>query len=459
MTAEHHAPTTILQACAYQIGGAGKVMLDLHHEYLRRDLDSWVAVGTIHTAEERVLEIPNEAMRSAWTRALAGAARSGRRSASAGSLAAKALLFASDPRRYLAIMSGVEDFAYPGTRALLGLPPGRPNLLHLHNLHGYYFDLRALPALSRQVPTVITLHDTWLLTGHCAHPFECTRWQAGCGDCPDLGLYVPISKDASARNWQLKRDIVKRSRLGLVSPSHWLAEMVESTLPLGKNLRIRVIPNGVDTSVFRPGDKAAAREALGLPPDATILLASAELLTDNPFKDFRTLSEALQKAAARHSGRLVLVALGEGRAIEAIPGVEVVGVPFVADPERVALYYQAADVYVHAARAENLPLTIIEAMACGTPVVASAVGGIPELVIDGETGSLVQPRDAEALAQAVSALLDEPDRREGFGAAGARRARDEFSLARQADAYLEWYAELAETTPERRITSEALASP
>jgi glycosyltransferase involved in cell wall biosynthesis len=257
-------------------------------------------------------------------------------------------------------------------------------------------------------------------------------------------MYVPISKDASAKNWQLKRDIVKRSRLGLVSPSRWLLEMIESTLPLGEDLRARVIPNGVDTSVFHPGDKGSARQALNLPPDATILLATAELLNDNPFKDFRTLREAMRAVAADRSGRLVLVALGEGRAIEPIPGVEAIGVPFIADPKRVALHYQAADVYVHAARAENLPLTIIEAMACGVAVVATDVGGIPELVVDGETGYLVSAGDVIALARSITSLLDEPFRRDQFGSAGAERARNRFSLRQQADAYLGLYAELSQ---------------
>ncbi len=443
MTSGSHggpAIETILQTSAAQIGGAGKVMLDLHHEYLRRGLDSWVAVGRAQRPSPRVVEIPNDAMRSWWSRALARAATSS--SSTSLSMREKAMLVASDPRRYLAILSGVEDFGFPGTRALTGLPTRSPDVLHLHNLHGYYFDLRALPGISRRLPTVLTMHDPWLLTGHCAHPFDCTRWQTGCGDCPDLGVYVPIRKDASARNWQLKRDVLRRSRLGLVSPSRWLFRMVEETLPLGDALRARVIPNGVDVGIFKPGDRREARAVLGLPDDATILLAAAEMLDDNPFKDFATLRDALPRIAANRPDRLLLLALGASRAVEPIPGVEVLPRPFVDDAEKVALHYQAADVYVHAARAENLPLTIIEAMACGIPVVASDVGGIGELVLDGQTGSLVPAGDTAALASAVSTLLADADRREAFGRTGTERVRAGFTLTRQADAYLDWYAEL-----------------
>src|SRR4029079_4578923 len=84
---------------------------------------------------------------------------------------------------------GLEDFDYPNSVELLRFLPQKPDLLHCHNLHGNYFDLRALAGLSRQIPTVLTLHDAWLLSGHCAHSFECERWTIGCGECPDLTIY------------------------------------------------------------------------------------------------------------------------------------------------------------------------------------------------------------------------------------------------------------------------------
>ena len=137
------ADMTVLQASAYEIGGAGAVMLDLHREYMRRDIDSWVAVGRARHADARVLEVPNDAARSGWTRAVTRLAGAGAgEDERALSPLAKALLVAADPGRYQAILAGVEDFAFPATAALLDLPPRRPNVLHLHNLHGYYFDLR-----------------------------------------------------------------------------------------------------------------------------------------------------------------------------------------------------------------------------------------------------------------------------------------------------------------------------
>lgn len=435
---------TVLQVNTSDIdGGAERVMLDLHHEYLARGIDSWIAVGHMRSEDPRTLHVDNHAARSGWTRALAPASGSVGRGQTApppvGPLTVARLVM-SDPRRYRRIISGREDYDFPASESLLSLPPRTPDVLHLHNLHGYYFDLRTLPALTCAVPAIATLHDAWLLTGHCAHPFDCPRWKTGCGDCPDLSMYVPIRRDASAENWSEKRDILRRSRLCLVTPSRWLMGMVEDA-GLAEDHPTRVIPNGVDTSVFRPGSRTEARAGLGLPQDREILLVVANALKRNPFKDVDTLAAALRTVAGSKDPRPLLLAVGAEAPLD-IEGVETVAVPFVEDPARVADYYRSADAYVHPALAENLPLTVIEAMACGTPVVASNVGGVGELVADGVTGLLVPPQDSRALAAAIEALLDDGSRREALGTAAAHRVLEHFTLERQADAYLDLYAEL-----------------
>jgi len=441
--ADRTSELTVLQANTADVdGGAERVMLDLHHEYLARGVDSWIAVGDVKSPDPKTLRVDNRAARSAWTRTLSATSGEDRRKATvrrAGPLTVARLVI-SDPARYRRILSGLEDYDFPASRSLRELPPRAPDVLHLHNLHGYYFDLRTLPALTQAVPAVLTLHDAWLLTGHCAHPFECPRWRSGCGGCPDLSMYVPIRRDASAHNWRDKRDILSRSRLCLVTPSRWLMGMVREA-GLAHDHPTRVIPNGVDVSVFRPGSARDARASLGLPADRQILLVVANALLSNPFKDAKTLAAAL-RTVARTTQRPPLVLLVGADAELHVDGVETIAVPFVEDAARMALHYRAADVYMHAARAENLPLTVLEAMACGAPVVASDVGGISEAVVDGVTGMLVPCRDSDALASAVTALLDDVDRRAAFGMAAAQRVLEHFTLEQQADAYLALYAEL-----------------
>jgi len=431
----------VLQVSTSDIGGgAEKVVMDLHGRYLDLGVDSWVAVGAKHSDSSRVLEIPNEPSRSAWARALeARAASIEREGGVARKALSRALLLAAEPERYERMLRGIEDFDYPGTARILSLPPSPPDVLHLHNLHGYYFDLHALPRLSASQPTILTMHDPWPLTGHCAHPIDCPRWRVGCGECPDLGRYVPIRRDASARNFEIKRAALGASALSYATPSQWLMRMAEASGLLGENAHARVIPNGVDTAVFSPGDQREARHQLELPLDREIIMFAAHGGSANPYKDYPTLLKALPSVVEKRGGRLLLVALGDAVASTDVSGVETRSVPFVNDAGRLALYYRAADLYVHPALAENLPLAIIEAMACGTPVVSTEVGGIPEIVEDGATGTLLAIGASAGLASAIVDLLADEEKTRAFSEAGIHRVLDRFTLERQAAEYLAWY--------------------
>ena len=338
---------------------------------------------------------------------------------------------------------GIEDFHFPGTRQLLDLTDQRPDVVHCHNLHGGYFDLRALPWLSRQVPVVLTLHDAWLLSGHCAHSFDCERWKKGCGHCPDLTIEPAIRRDATAYNWRRKQRIFTACRLYVATPCQWLMHKVEQSLLAPAIVEARVIPNGVDLSVFRPADKAEARSTLGIPDGALVVLFAANSLRQNMWKDYRTVQHAVALAVAQMKARnLLFIALGDdGQAEEqAAPAVRFV--PYQTEPKAVARYYQAADVYVHAARADTFPNTVLEAQACGTPAVATAVGGIPEQVEDGLNGFLVPAGDAPALAERLTHLLSDHELRARMGNQAVEVARRRFDLSCQADTYLDWYREL-----------------
>lgn len=126
---------------------------------------------------------------------------------------------------------GWEDFEYPGTAHLLQALPNVPEIIHCHNLHPNYFDLRALVPLSQTRPLILHLHDAWLLSGHCSHSFDCERWQTGCGNCPYLDTYPAIRRDKSAENWQRKQEIYANSHLYIVTVSQWLMNRRYSDLP------------------------------------------------------------------------------------------------------------------------------------------------------------------------------------------------------------------------------------
>jgi len=427
-------------------GGAERVAVDLHRGSLERGLDSRLAVGFRFTAIPGTVEIPNDASRSRWARAALNLlpelpAPPARLSAASVALR-RGLKTLAEPGRALRRSQGYEDFDYPGTAALPDLGGTAADVLHLHGLHGGYFDLRHLPRLSARVPVVVTLHDTWLTSGHCAYTLECERWRTGCGDCPHLDTHPAVPRDRTAENWALKRDILRRSRLRVVGPSQWvLGKAADSILAAGA-VEMRHIPNGVDQRVFTHGDKRAARAELGIAGDALMLVFSAAART-NLYKDTATISAALPTIAARVAPRpVIFVCLGALMDPGSTPGVEVASVPFLCDPRDVARYLQAADLMVHAAHAENHPLAVLEAQSCGVPVVATGVGGIPETLVDGRTGLLVPPDDPAALAEAASGLLLDDDRRAAFGNAAFENAASRFGLDRMADAYVALYREL-----------------
>ena len=448
-------------------GGAESVAWRLFGRYRDRGHDARMLVGVKRGDDPAVAAIPNAKAYTAWSRACWAAA--GRLVPLVGRIkGADVLRMAlqgplARPRTWWDVRRGREDFDFPGTRRLLDPSGSRPDVVHGHNLHGAwlptggYFDLRALPELSQRVPTVLTLHDAWLLSGHCAHSFDCERWLIGCGHCPDLTIYPAVRRDATAFNWRRKQTLAAASRLRIATPSAWLMRKVERSLLAPGIVEARVIPNGVDRAVFAPGDKAAARLRLGLPTEARLLLFTANVVTANPWKDYTTLRAAVVRAAELcPDERIVFLALGESREPERVGHAEIRFVGHESDQTRVADYYRASDVYLHAARADTFPNTVIEALACGVPVIATAVGGIPEQVdsLDrvepsSATGVLVPPADPAAMAEAITRLLGDEPLRERLAANAAAAAADRFDLHQQADDYLAWFEEIVATPRSR----------
>jgi glycosyltransferase involved in cell wall biosynthesis len=436
-------------------GGAAKVAWDLFSAYRLRNHTSWLAVGLKTSSDPDVVEFPHDARRPPLVPAYPVLARwlQPFESRIPGVRRLRSFLL-SGVRFKIEGALGWEDFDYPHSRDLLKLRPSRPDVVHAHNLHGRYFDLRSLAALSHRVPTFITLHDEWMLTGHCAYTLGCQRWESGCGQCPDLSIYPALRRDGTAYNWRRKRRISTRSQLHLATPSRWLADRVNRSMLSYRELR--VVPNGVDLSVYHPDNRQKARAELGLPVDAFILLFVANNAAKNPFKDYTSIEQATSIFAqyATTTKPVVFVALGSPRdETTQLGNATVRHIRFERNPVRVARYYQAADVDLHAARAENFPCTVLEALACGTPVIATAVGGIPEQIEDGVTGFLTPPGDATAMAARIAQLLANTDLCQLMATQAAQVARQRFDLNHQVDDYLNWYQEILEREASRNALS------
>jgi len=207
----------------------------------------------------------------------------------------------------------------------------------------------------------------------------------------------------------------------------------------------RVISNGVDLTIFRPGDKETTRAALGLPQDKFILLFVGHGTYSNPWKDYATMETALKKVSYKNKGKnLLFICLGEEMHEDEmrIGPARTRFIAYQKDPAIVAQFFQATDIYLHAAKIDTFPNTILEALACGAPVIATSVGGIPEMINNEQTGFLVPPKDSDAIAAHIEIMLEDESLRYDLSKNAVEDARKRFDLNKQVEKYLEWYKEI-----------------
>ena len=306
---------------------------------------------------------------------------------------------------------------YASTKRLLNSEVfEQADIVQLHNLHGFYFNYELLPEISKRKPVVWTLHDMWALTGHCAYSYECDRWQTGCFSCPLLrgdGRRLveprPTLLDRTALQWRKKQDLYQSSKLHVVTPSLWLADQVANSV-LGNALAIQHIPYGLDLEVYHPVEQGAARKALGIPANAQVILFIAANVRQKR-KGLVYLLDALRQL--QRSEFFLLTIGGKPLPVEQLSGFRHAHLGQLSDESMLNLAYNAADLFVSPALADNLPLVVMESLASGTPVVCFDVGGLPEMVRHMETGYLARTQDAPDLAAGIRAILDD----------GALRAR------------------------------------
>lgn len=326
----------------------------------------------------------------------------------------------------------------------------RADVIHAHAVHGSWFSYPAMARLSRETPTVLTLHDMWPFTGHCSFSFECDRWRRGCGNCPHREVFPAVKRDATAVEWRLKQAVWKRSQLVIVSPSQWLADLAaQSTLG---HFDVRVIPHGIDTEEFAPRPRAACRAALGVAPDNTALLFTAASLqgsggadpADRKGVDLLLAALAAIPVAVRGSCTLMLMG-GAGQEMATTlraDGYQVVEVGYVVSDPLKSFVYSAADLFVFPTRADNAPLVVLESLACGTPVASFDVGGLAEMVRGGQTGTLARPGDVATLTANLVDLIGDPARLAAMRPHCRALVETEHPAALAATRHIDLYTEL-----------------
>ncbi len=326
-----------------------------------------------------------------------------------------------------------------GSRRLL--PPRGPHeltevdVVHLHTVADWFDVPRWLEALPERIGVVISLHDLWHVSGGCFLHRADNRLVNNCRDCPILRW--PTSAFLASFELARKLRVYRKRRAQLVANSHWLAE-VAARSPVAEACRgVRVIPPGIDTTVFKPQDKKQCRERLALPTNAFVIVTGGASLMDTN-KNVPWLLEQLSHLPDLR--RLIVVAFGEG-AVPVPYGLNVRLTGGIRERHDLAQLFAAGDVFVSASLMETYGLTLVEAMACGTPVVAFRVGGIPEAAPDGKGAILCTPQDGAALIQAIMKLRNSAQLRETLGAAGRETVRVRNQLSSFSSSFVEIYRE------------------
>ena len=320
------------------------------------------------------------------------------------------------------------------------------DLVNVHWVAGFIAAAGIRRLVESGRPVAWTLHDMRPFTGGCHYASGCEGFTAACAACPQLAAALgPLPERSLAR--------ARRRLAGLplvfVSPSRWLAgELVRSSLFDQRAHRVRVIPNGIDLERYAAGDRPGARRRLGLPEAGLVILLGSVSL-DERRKGAGIAAAAGARAAAELARRgtappPVVVTYGSGKL--AIPGVACRHLGS-RDEAGVLEALQACDLHLTMAREDNLPNTVIEALACGLPVVATRAGGHPEMITDCASGWLVGVDDAPAAAATLVRLAEDPTLVRAAAAQARARAEAEWDARLQARRYLELAAELRSTKP------------
>ena len=310
------------------------------------------------------------------------------------------------------------------------------NLIHLHNIHGYYLNLNFINFLKKiNVPVVWTLHDGWPITGRCAYWFECDKWKTGCKKCPDLVGYPKTYMNSSGFMWEKKREYFSLEWTPvIVCPSQWLADRVKESYL--KEYQVKVIPNAVDIEIFKPKNKNTIHKELKISSKKKVILFVAVDLKDKR-KGVKYFFESLKYVKAKN---WMVVTVGKVINDDKIKNVdiEIKQMGYTKDKNNISDIYNLADIFCISSLDDNFPTTVLEAMACGIPVAGFKVGGIPEQVTE-DCGILVNSKDTEALGRALEKLLNDDELRKKFSENCKKRVLENYTIDKFTDNYIRLY--------------------
>ena len=315
------------------------------------------------------------------------------------------------------------------------------DVIHLHWVSKLIDYASFFGSIPNDFPIIWTLHDMNPFTGGCHHSDDCQLFQTSCQNCPQLRN--PGRQDISAEIFNIKRDALAQKNIHIVTPSRWMEDRARSSKIFGSARSICTIRHGLDLDLFANRNRAAARKRFGIPEDQFVIGFGAASLS-NRRKGFEELLRSL--ALLKNPDQCMGLAMGDGKlpkSSKTLPALATTG--YLDDPEAVADFYAALDVFATTSMAETMGLVVAEAMASSVPVVAFAVGPIPEIVQPHHTGFLAPFGDCEQFAYHLNWLAERPDVCKELGRGAQKLALAEFDQSQRTKNYRQLYASAIET--------------
>lgn len=315
------------------------------------------------------------------------------------------------------------------------------DLIHLSWINQGMLSLADIRRILRSgKPVVWTMHDLWPATGICHYARQCPRFKTGCHDCrllPGGGS----ANDLSHKVWKRKRELYHNANICFVACSKWLERQArQSSLMVGQ--RVTSIPNPIDTRVFAPADKPSARQRMELPADKRVILFVAQR-ADDERKGAQYFIDAVNSLAASSptfaADTCVAIIGKRGEELAPMLHIETHALGYIADEKAMADAYNSSDAFVLPSLEDNLPNTIMEAMACGVPCVGFRVGGIPEMIDHQRNGYVANFKDTADLAAGIAWVLG-PDS-DALRREAVRKVAHNYSQQSVAAQYIEIYSE------------------
>jgi glycosyltransferase involved in cell wall biosynthesis len=313
-------------------------------------------------------------------------------------------------------------------RLLKVLAHEAPDIVVIGNVHSVGGGVvQVVAEIAQHFPTYCVVHDFWILTGRCAYPRNCTKFNTGCDHtCPTPAEYPRLEPKLIAAAWRAKQDLLRSDHAPvLITNSVWTEGFVRSALKpdtglAPKTVRMRL---GAPEHLLRRIPKPAARHRLSVPSESFAIAFSVSSLSDER-KGGQHLLGALRALDLRD---LTLILIGHQDQPITIPGLNVVALGYVTDPHLLCMALSAADVYVGPSTEETFGQVFIEAALTGTPSIGFDYSGVRDAIRNGVTG-IRTPCDQESLGAAITSLYRDRGRAKDLAFWTEIYGRNEFSL-------------------------------